>query len=64
MDPRYLHQKINPQHYFFEQNQKFLTSHYPCQNLTHATHEPTHLRYPRHPRYLADSLPIAQWWQI
>ena len=45
----------------FDPRQNFIDLPHPHQNLTHATHNPVHLHYPRHPRthchshYLADS---------
>ena len=40
---------------FFELKQNFMDQRDPYQSLTHATHKVTHLHYPRHPHYLADS---------
>ena len=54
MDPRHPCQTFNPGH----PGQYFTDPCHPChprQSLIHATHEPTHSRYPHHPCYLADS---------
>ena len=53
IDPRHLHQNLDPRH-FFDPSQHFMDLHHPRrprQNLTHANHEPMHPRYPRRPRY-------------
>ena len=57
---RLLFAQRHPRHprHFFDPRQilwTHATQRHPRQNLTHATHESTHPRYPHHPPDLADS---------